>query len=48
MRAALAPTALLLLLLWVISVAGATGWSLTLNWVLFAVALALLAVRRSV
>jgi hypothetical protein len=48
MHAALAPTALLLLLVWAISVAGATGWSLIVNWSLFAVALALLAVRRFV
>ena len=46
MRAALAPTALLLLLVWAISVAGATGWSFTANACLFAAALVLLAIRR--
>ncbi|HEV2593035.1 MAG TPA: hypothetical protein VGU02_14200 [Gaiellaceae bacterium] len=46
MRAALAPIAVLLLIVWAISVAGATGWSLTVNWVLLGVAVGLLVVRR--
>jgi hypothetical protein len=36
----------LVLLVWAISVAGATGWSHTVNWVLFGVGVGLLAVRR--
>jgi hypothetical protein len=52
MRAAfhrpLAPLAALLLVVWVVSVAGATGWSLTANWSLLAVAAAVLALRRLV
>jgi hypothetical protein len=45
-RRSLAPLAVLLLIAWVISVAGATGWSVTVNWSLVAVAVALLALRR--
>jgi hypothetical protein len=45
-RRLLAPLSVLLLIVWAISVAGATGWSLTVNWSLFAVALVILAVRR--
>jgi hypothetical protein len=33
------------LLVWAISVAGATGWSLTTNWSLFGAGLGLLALR---
>lgn len=46
MRAALAYLATALLLVWAISVAGATGWSPTVNWTLFLVAFGLLGVRR--
>lgn len=42
----LAPLAAIPLLVWVISVAGATGWSPTVNWCLFGAGLGLLAVRR--
>lgn len=35
-----------MLLVWVISVAGATGWSPTVNYTLFGVGIGLLAVRR--
>ncbi|HZT16948.1 MAG TPA: hypothetical protein VFA19_13480 [Gaiellaceae bacterium] len=34
-----------LLLLWVISVAGATGWGLPVNWALLLAGIALLALR---
>lgn len=34
-----------LLLVWAVSVAGATGWSLTTNWTLFGAGLGLLALR---
>jgi hypothetical protein len=33
------------LLVWAISVAGATGWSLTTNWALFGAGVGLLALR---
>lgn len=46
MRAALALIAATILVVWVISVAGGTGWSLTVNWTLFVVAFGLLGVRR--
>lgn len=46
MRNALAALATALLVVWAISVGGATGWSHTVNWWLFGVALALLAARR--
>lgn len=48
MRAALAPVATAILVVWAISVAGATGWGFTVNACLFAAALVLLAVRRVV
>lgn len=48
MRTSLAATATLILVVWAISVAGATGWSLAVNWTLFLVAFGLLGVRRFV
>ena len=45
MRAALAPIAVALLVVWAISVAGATGWAPVVNWTLFVVAIALLGIR---
>jgi hypothetical protein len=45
LRRPLAPLAAALLLAWTISVAGATGWGLTVNWTLFLAAGGLLVLR---
>jgi hypothetical protein len=44
-RRLLAPIAVLLLLAWALAVAGALGWSLTVQWALILAAAGLLAVR---
>jgi hypothetical protein len=44
-RRSLAPAATALLVAWAIATAGATGWSLTVQWTVFLAAAALLAVR---
>ncbi len=46
MRVYLAPAAIAILLVWVISVAGATGWSRPVDWSLLAAAVLLLLARR--
>jgi hypothetical protein len=45
LRRPLAPIAVALLVVWAISVAGATGWGPTANWSLFVAAVALLGAR---
>ena len=45
MRAALAPLACGVLVVWTVSVAGATGWGVNVNWGLFAGGVALIGLR---